>query len=312
MAKTSSFGQSVDQPRKYVKRQQLLAGAPVAVQRFEASAQTRILSFPWGTNVGWPLREIGVVTAGIDRLQGRFKAGTPCSPTHLLYFVVDGEVSAASERPAFVLRRSEWAVFPAGCPHWIQHRKGRAEAIWVHLLDIPRWSELKASGPQARPIHSLEPLHHTLLRAIEEAEGRQFGSYENAMAYTAIFRNMLLRELRAHQPDANDRARRRLADLWATVNTSLAESWTVQRLARHLHMSESAVYQQVVACHGMSPMQMVTQLRMERAKDLLLHSNQTLQAVGEAVGYQTAYAFSDAFLRYTGRRPGRFRRPAAD
>jgi AraC-like DNA-binding protein len=74
-------------------------------------------------------------------------------------------------------------------------------------------------------------------------------------------------------------------------------------------MSESAVYQQVVACHGLSPMQMVTQLRMERAKDLLLHSNHTLQAIAEAVGYQTSFAFSDAFLRYTGRRPGRFRRP---
>jgi transcriptional regulator GlxA family with amidase domain len=55
-------------------------------------------------------------------------------------------------------------------------------------------------------------------------------------------------------------------------------------------------------------MQMVAWLRMERAKDLLLHTGDKLQTIAGAVGYQTAYSLSDAFQRHTGQRPGQFRR----
>lgn len=178
----------------------------------------------------------------------------------------------------------------------------------MHLLDLPRWAALKASGPQVLPIQSAGPLHRALLGAVEEAGSSQSGSYENAMAYTTVFRNLLLRELRPSRSGDGGRMRLRLSGLWSEVNRSLDENWTVKRLASRVKLSESALYQQVAACHGLSPGQMVTWLRMERAKDLLRHSDQTLQEIAEAVGYQTAYSLSDAFRRHTGQRPGQFRR----
>jgi hypothetical protein len=73
----------------------LQSSVPIALQlarRQEVSAQTRFLDFPWGTNVGWPLREAGVFSTGIDYLDGHYLGGTAASATHLLYFIFKGKV----------------------------------------------------------------------------------------------------------------------------------------------------------------------------------------------------------------------------
>lgn len=57
-------------------------------------------------------------------------------------------------------------------------------------------------------------------------------------------------------------------------------------------------------------MRMVLQVRMERAVDLLLNTGLDLETVAVRVGFATASAFSRAFVRHAGRRPGVFRHQA--
>lgn len=283
---------------------------PRTSQRLECSRRTRILDFPWGTQVGWPLREIGVCYAGMDLLEGRFKAGAHSSETHLLYFVIEGSVICRSDKGSEEVSAGFWMCCPAREPHWISHSRGKAEAVWVHLMDIPRWRFLSLHRACSFPIHDPLDLRHSLARAIHEAEHQDQGSYETAQAYSSIFRICLQREISKAFHQNEPGLRNEITRLWAEVSSSLHEPWTVAQLARRLHVSESALYLHVARSHGLKPMQMVTQLRIERAKDLLLHSNHTLDAIAEEVGYRTAYSFSDAFLRETGMRPGKFRASA--
>lgn len=54
----------------------------------------------------------------------------------------------------------------------------------------------------------------------------------------------------------------------------------------------------------------MTRLRVEHARSLLTNTSDPLEVVAERVGYSNSYAFSRAFFRETGERPGAYRRRA--
>jgi AraC-like DNA-binding protein len=63
--------------------------------------------------------------------------------------------------------------------------------------------------------------------------------------------------------------------------------------------------------YGMSIKQWHTQVRIERARDLLLHSNLPLKAIADLCGFRNARYFCTCFRRATGQTPGRCRTASA-
>lgn len=281
---------------------------PEAARRKEISEKTRFLDFPWGSKVGWPLREIGVHVTGVDYLQDAYLGGTPSSVSHLLYFILSGNVECDTGSGFFMIGQGQWALCPAGTPHWIRLGKGKAEALWVHLLDIPRWRFLSDQGAGIHSVQNTKILESSLLGAIAEAEGSEYGAFENATAYASIFRIQLIREIDHACNAKRDPMLPLLSGLWSKVNSRLHEEWDVERLAAEIHVSRSKLYDYAGRIHKVKPMGMVTRLRIEHAKDLLLHTDGTMENIATAIGYKTPYAFSQAFFRETGKRPGRYRK----
>ena len=58
----------------------------------------------------------------------------------------------------------------------------------------------------------------------------------------------------------------------------------------------------------MTPLQYVIFVRLQKATRLLIESSTALISVAEGVGYQSEAAFSQAFKKQYGMRPGEFRR----
>jgi AraC-like DNA-binding protein len=58
---------------------------------------------------------------------------------------------------------------------------------------------------------------------------------------------------------------------------------------------------------GRTPVQQLTYLRIQRAKELLESSDDKLEAIAPAVGYVSALVFSRAFKRWVGCTPSEYR-----
>ncbi len=99
----------------------------------------------------------------------------------------------------------------------------------------------------------------------------------------------------------------RLRLLWETVNADLAGPWTVEELARRVHLSPEHLRRLCHAHLAASPMRHVTALRMRRAAAFLASESYTIEAVARLVGYDSPYAFSTAFKRHMGMPPSEYR-----
>lgn len=83
--------------------------------------------------------------------------------------------------------------------------------------------------------------------------------------------------------------------------------WTVEGLAQELGTSRPVLGRRFAVALGKAPLTVLREVRMNLAAHRLATTDEGLVAIADAVGYDSEFAFSRAFLRHFGMRPGRYR-----
>ena len=91
------------------------------------------------------------------------------------------------------------------------------------------------------------------------------------------------------------------------VEKDLARDWKLDELAEISCVSTEHLRRLCKKQLGRSPVQQVTYLRMRRAVEYLASTPDKVEAVARSVGYDNPYTFSNAFKRWTGKRPMDYR-----
>lgn len=99
----------------------------------------------------------------------------------------------------------------------------------------------------------------------------------------------------------------RLGHLWEHVAARLGEPWTLDNLARHCHLSTEHLRRLCRRELGRSPMHQVIYLRMQRAAKLLATTDDKVETIASAVGYENPFGFSTTFKKWVGWRPSEYR-----
>lgn len=81
----------------------------------------------------------------------------------------------------------------------------------------------------------------------------------------------------------------------------------VNGIAKEQNLSRSQCYKIFTQVYGMSPRQYLTQIKLNQAKQLLLNSELTVEAISRSLGFATISHFSRQFKRWTGSSPNQFR-----
>ena len=102
-----------------------------------------------------------------------------------------------------------------------------------------------------------------------------------------------------------------LAKVIAELHARPAEPWTVESLAREVHVSRATLARRFAEEVGEPPLTYLTRWRMHLAAQRLKYSTVTVEAIAREVGYTSEYAFNRAFARHRGQPPGRYRRAVA-
>ena len=92
------------------------------------------------------------------------------------------------------------------------------------------------------------------------------------------------------------------------IHTQPADTWTLESLSRRIGMSRSAFASRFKHLVGMTVMDYITKLRMQKARELLVNDQLSLLQIAKKVSYKSEAAFNRAFKRQFNQNPGKLRR----
>lgn len=149
-------------------------------------------------------------------------------------------------------------------------------------------------------LHSPLEAERLLFEIIREMELQQPLYRERCKGLMITLLVHLARELRsrdAHQLPEDQQALERVLLL---MRSSLHEPLSLQRLAQEAGYSKSHLSALFVRTYGVSPVKYHQQLRLEKARQLVINSSLPVSAIGDLCGYRSLYAFSNAFKQFFG------------
>lgn len=125
--------------------------------------------------------------------------------------------------------------------------------------------------------------------------------------FTVLMRTIMARGGVAHSLFAL-MADARLAPAIAAIVRAPEQAWTLEDIAAECNMSRATLARHFTQVGGLTPLELVTSLRMERAARLLREGNLSAAAVAEQCGYASQAAFGRLFAQHFDVAPGAYRR----
>lgn len=172
---------------------------------------------------------------------------------------------------------------------------------------LPKFILIKAQQAQETALHAT--MQALTLEISQQMSGSEI--VRNRLA-EALFIQML----RAHIQSETSRGKGWLRAIFdpqigaaiSAIHDNVSEPWTVSSLAESAGMSRSAFAARFKYLLGQTPLEYVTDWRMQRAMHLLQDRHRKLIDVAQAVGYESHAAFSKAFKRVVGRNASEYLR----
>ena len=164
---------------------------------------------------------------------------------------------------------------------------------------------------KADQAHTLD-LHNTMRALASEMAGQVPGS---EVVSTRLAEVLFIQALRAHIASGAERRNQgwlraifdsQLGTALSAIHANADTPWTVESLAEAAGMSRSAFAARFKELLGQTPLEYVTEWRMQKAMQLLEQRDKKLVDVARTVGYESDAAFSKAFKRVVGASPGEY------
>jgi AraC-like DNA-binding protein/mannose-6-phosphate isomerase-like protein (cupin superfamily) len=256
-----------------------------------------------------PFREYGIINAGISTLHVPYEIinNESHSPFSIVFFTYDGSGYVETDDLQSAVEPGSVMIIPPG----VYHRylaKEQWRVCWFHIAGD---STLPFQSMKNTRVHP-HPFSEHVYRAMEAyvALSDTAGEWHTAQArrYARLVCAYLTQELYPVAKQAVINRRQVLEEVWNRVNDALSYKWHTQELAALANMSPAHFHRRVQEHYQQAPMEIVTRLRIQRAKEYLINTGYPMKIICELVGYANPYSFSNAFMKVTGMRPRTFRR----
>lgn len=99
-----------------------------------------------------------------------------------------------------------------------------------------------------------------------------------------------------------------IADMKKSFDTAYCEAWSLDALSAKYHVNKFRLCREFAKYYEDTPLQYLNKVRIEKAKELLLHSDEKIGTVGQLVGIENTNHFIRLFKEKTGVTPLVYRR----
>ncbi len=259
-----------------------------------------------GTGKDDPFTKYGIHIAGLSEVHPPYRIIKKNPRYHHIVYSLSGK---AEYKTAYEMETFKPGCFWAAPPklHHSYWAEEKWHSMWFILDDNEYWWFLhKWPGGQKHSIWKsrlLEAMEGYLVESMRTGKDAQ----KAACHLGHLIFIYLSRDILGEEDQGTKSFHYTLEKLWQEVNSKLQYRWTVDELAKTINVSKSHFHRLVLTYYQLSPIGMLTEMRMKRAKELLLHTDYPIKLISELTGYNNPYSFSKAFKRQTGISPGGIR-----
>ena len=257
----------------------------------------------------YPQRTVGALTVfntGVQRCEGSYSWGPGVRDHYLIHYVISGKGEYQAGGRTYALAAGDMFLT---CPDeniFYQANAGDPwEYCWVGfhgteaklLLDQ---TDLSAERPVLRGV---SPDAYKQMMRIYESRGSQ--PHQAAFMTGALYQLLaaLMRDRRAPAARRGDDSVQQACEF---ITNNLAMPITVEDIAAHVGLSRSRLYRLFMDQMRMSPVQVLTQVRIRQACALLGRGDLSVKAVAASVGFENQLYFSRRFREIMGCSPTEF------
>lgn len=215
--------------------------------------------------------------------------------------VLEGEGETKIDGEWRTVVKDEICLLPAFAPTAIRAKEGTMwHFAWVRYEEARETSPILSSDSPVIHSGSVDLLNFAIAGLAAELKR---GKSEPAMLHhwIELIHGFVARAARPYQGDD------RLWRVWKEVERDLARDWSLADLEKIAHLGQEHLRRLTNQQLGRSPIQQITHLRMRRAVARLTTSEDKVETIAREVGYDNPFTFSNAFKRWTGKRPSDFR-----
>jgi len=233
-------------------------------------------------------------------------------PEHVLIWVTEGKTRLDLPRQGMVLHQGDLRFIPAGTAFASRPQpetEGHVLLLSPELAaaaDPPFPATLTAGRIGAAAAALAATLHEMADEAALDPQGKALACHLNLLSLRLS--RLDARQDRQDRPPLPELASRPLVEQFlALAATQLGCCRTLAELAQDLQTTLTQLDRASLEARGRRAVDLMNELRLERAAELLRHTNSPTSRIAQDLGFATHTHFTRAFVAATGRTPDAYR-----
>ncbi len=258
--------------------------------------------------IAWqPFANHGFRNVGVERVVKSFQTAWLKNDYGLVFIIEKGDYVFRSADAELQFGAGQAVIVPPGVMRQIRLLDREGKHMFIHIQDTDKWSGL-FNNPGINKLNSSEELFKLASLFVQEVSSSTHNSLQIAAKLAEAFIMCLQRESDLKLTTFELKQQEKMNLLWRDVAAIPESKWTVPDMAKRLCFSVGHFHYLCKKLNGISPMDKVIAIRMEKACVLLLNTDDPLPDIAETVGYESVYSFSRLFKKHIGTSPGKYRK----
>ncbi len=254
--------------------------------------------------------ELSIFNCGFEKCASAHIWGPGIRDHYLIHLVlsgkgtykVNGEVWHLQAGDLFLVKPSQLIVYEADAQEpweycWVGFNGACANKLAAQL-----------------PFTDLAPIHHardsaaleTSLKRIYEARGPEPQDEAAMVGYLYLFIAALMRETREAEPHTASSSSQYVLNAIKYIQFNYSHDISINDVAKSVGVSRSHLYRVFMSNVGKSPIDYLTEYRINEECNLLRNSNLSIAEVAVSVGFFDQFYFSRVFKKAVGMPPSKF------
>lgn len=255
-------------------------------------------------------------------IQSPWQMKFPCNKSIAFHVVTKGELILKAkkfEKPK-VLRQGDIVFLTRGFDHSLSSNAAATESILISgayqllcepihplFFELPDYFILSSVD-----IERHSPINTVLSLISQEMALADIGSTKITKNLLDVMFNYILREI-LKQKGINQTWSGSISDplIFKVLNLlheNLTHNWSLNELAEKSGISRSGLASKFKNSLGDTPLNYLSKLRIQKASNLLISTDLTIEQISHSLGYNDSFVFSKNFKKNLGQNPSEYRK----